>query len=413
MTRKEGGSGLVVEITRPLSTDWISHDAKKHRRTELPGKAAGALTLHTAAGRLGIVKKAMKLTDQGRGATRSKFKFLSISAVVGMGVLGSLGTVYADPIGDLRSLSVFKEADLNKLSNGEVLASKGPAMSFARGLSVQSAYVVRAPIKTTVGLQQQFNPMRHPELKVYAQGDFSGRGSPADFQGLAQVRGGGAVKEFVDATLGLPQESSKLQLTSAEAKSFSGGGSGDGAIPPAVVAFWSKVLAERAQSFASGGLSALPPYETTGSRIRVDEEVAQLIRDSGNVKTYFSSLISSTPIGGGRGSLPASQTWQLFDADGIGALSLSASYGHPAGDGWQSADLQYYASSAVYAVLTFYQLWPVKVGNEDATLVWRVDMTSAAQLGELRGVERLGSGAAMMREIQKAVKAFLHDSGAR
>jgi hypothetical protein len=359
------------------------------------------------------VKKAMNLPNQGRVARRRTFSFLSILTMAGMGVFGSLGTVNADPIGDLRSLSVFKDADLNKLSNGDVLAARGPAMNFVRGLSVQSAYVVRAPIKTTVSLQQQWNPTRHPELKVYAQGDFSGRGSPSDFQGLAQAHGGGAVKEFVDATLKLPQEASKLQLSNAEAKSFSGGGSSDGGVPPAVVAFWSKVLAERAQSFASGGLSAEAPYETTGSSIRVDQEVDQLIRESGNVKSYFGPLISSTPIGG-RGSAPASQSWQLFDADGIAALSLTASYGHPAGDGWQSVDLQYYASGAVYVVVTFYQLWPVKVGNADATLVWRIDMTSAAELGDLRGVERLGSGAAMMREIQRSVKAFLHDSpGAR
>ncbi len=352
----------------------------------------------------------MNLPDEGRGASRRIFNFWSKVTVVVVGVLGSLGTVNADPIGDLRSLSVFKDADLNKLSNGDVLASRGPAMNFARGLSVQSAYIVRAPIKTTLSLQQQWDPTRHPELKVYAQGDFSGRGSPSDFQGLAQARGGAAVKEFVDATLKLPQDASKLQLSNAEAKSFSGGGSSDGTLPPAVVAFWSKVLADRAQSFASGGLSGEAPYETTGSSIRVDQEVAQLIRESGNVRSYFGPLISSTPLGGGRGSLPASQSWQLFDADGTGALSLTASYGRPAGDGWQSADIQYYASDAVYAVITFYQLWPVKVGNQDATLIWRVDMTSAAELGDLRGVERLGSGAAMMREIQRGVKAFVRDS---
>ncbi len=333
--------------------------------------------------------------------------------MVTVGVLCSPGTVNADPISDLRSLSVFKDADLNKLANGDVLGARGPAMNFARGLSVQSAYIVRAPIKTTISLQQQWNPTRHPELKVYAQGDFSGRGSPSDFQGLAQARGGSAVKSFVDATLKLPQESSKLQLSNAEAKSFSGSGSGDGSVPPAVVAFWSKVLSDRVQSFASGGLSAEPPYETTGSAIRVDQEVAQLIRESGNVKSYFGPVISSSAIGGGRGSSPTSQSWQLFDADGLGALSLTASYGRPAGDGWQSADLQYYASGAVYAVVTFYQLWPVKVGNQDATLVWRVDMTSAAELGDLRGVERLGSGAAMMREIQRGVKAFLRDAPGR
>jgi hypothetical protein len=326
-----------------------------------------------------------------------------------MAFLGSLATVKADPISDLRSLSVFKDADLNKLAGGEVLASKGPAMSLARGLSVESAYVVRAPVKTTVSLQQQWNPTRHPELKVYAQGDLSGRATPANFGGLASVRSNSSVKAFVDATLKLPQDASKLQLSNAEVKSFVPGGSSDGAMPASVVAFWSKVLADRAQSFASGGLSGEAPYETSGSPVRVEEEVSRLIRDNGSVRSFFGPIISSTPIGGGR-STPASQSWQMFDADGVAAVSLTASYARPAGDGWQSADLQYYASGAVYAVVTFYQLWPIKVENQDATLIWRVDTTSAAELGELRGVERLGSGAAMMREIQKSVRAFLHDS---
>jgi len=325
-------------------------------------------------------------------------------------VLGPLVISKADPITDLRSLSVFKDADLGKMAGGDVLASKGPAMSSARGLSVETAYVVRAPVKATLALQNRWNPVSHPELKVYAQGDISGRGNPGDFQGLASVRSNSSVKAFVDATLKLPGDASKLQLSSAEVRLFSPGGSNEGAMPASVVTFWSKVLAQRAQSFASGGLAGLAPYDTSGSALRADQEVSELIRGSGNVRSNFGSLISSTPIGGGRGSSPTSQTWQMFDADGIAAVSLSAAYGKPAGDGWQSADLLYYASGGVYAVVTFYQMWPVKVDNRDATLVWRIDMTSAAEIGGLRGVERLGSGAAMMREIQKTVKAFLRDS---
>ena len=325
-------------------------------------------------------------------------------------MLGPLVISKADPITDLRSLSVFKDADLGKMAGGDVLASKGPAMSSARGLSVETAYVVRAPVKATLALQNRWNPVSHPELKVYAQGDISGRGNPGDFQGLASVRSNSSVKAFVDATLKLPGDASKLQLSSAEVRLFSPGGSNEGAMPASVVTFWSKVLAQRAQSFASGGLAGLAPYDTSGSALRADQEVSELIRGSGNVRSNFGSLISSTPIGGGRGSSPTSQTWQMFDADGIAAVSLSAAYGKPAGDGWQSADLLYYASGGVYAVVTFYQMWPVKVDNRDATLVWRIDMTSAAEIGGLRGVERLGSGAAMMREIQKTVKAFLRDS---
>jgi hypothetical protein len=344
------------------------------------------------------------------GRRVSNFKLFLTIITVAIGLLGPLVAIRADPISDLRSLSVFKDADLNKLANGDVLASKGPAMSFARGLSVESAYVVRAPVKTTVSLQQRWEPVRHPELKVYAQGDFSGRPNPATFQGLASTRVNSSVKAFVDATLRLPQDSSKLQLSNAEVKAFAPGGSSNGAMPASVVAFWSKVLAERAQSFASGGLSAEAPYETGGSTVRADEEVSRLIRENPNLRSYFGSLISSTPIGGGRGSAPSSQSWQMFDADGVAAVSLTASYGRPAGDAWQSADLQYYASGAVYAVVTFYQLWPLKVDNQDATLIWRVDITSSAELGGLRGVERLGSHAAMMREIQKSVRAFLQDN---
>ena len=181
-------------------------------------------------------------------------------------MLGPQVTSKADPITDLRSLSVFKDADLGKMAGGDVLASKGPAMSLARGLSVESAYVVRAPVKTTVALQQKWDPTRHPELKVYVQGDVSGRGNPGDFQGLASARSNSSVKAFVDATLRLPQDAAKLQLSNSEAKMFSPGGSGDGAMPASVVTFWSKVLAGRAQSFNSGGLGAEAPYETAGLR---------------------------------------------------------------------------------------------------------------------------------------------------
>jgi hypothetical protein len=353
--------------------------------------------------------EAFRIANLVIGRDCASHRLVSSLFAATIGVLGPQVTSKADPITDLRSLSVFKNADLGKMAGGEVLASKGRTMSFARGLSVESAYVFRAPVKTTVALQQQWNPTRHPELKIYVQGDVSGKGNTGDFQGLASVRSNSSVKAFVDATLKLPQDAAKLQLSNSEVKMFSPGAPG-GAMPASVVTFWSKVLEERAQSFNSGGLEAEPPIETAGTPVRVGEEVSRLIRDSGNVRTYFGSLISSTPIGGGRGSAPASQSWQMFDANGMAAVSLAASYGKPAGDGWQAADLQYYASGAVYTLLTFYQMWPVKVANQDATLVWRIDMISAERLGELRGVERLGSGAAMMREIQKSVKAFLRDS---
>src|ERR1700745_1046164 len=90
-------------------------------------------------------------------------------------VIAPILSAYADPITELRSLSVFKNADMAKLAAGDVLASQGPGMRFARGGSTESAYIVRAPVKTTVGLSQQWRPTQHPELGVYGQQDLSTR----------------------------------------------------------------------------------------------------------------------------------------------------------------------------------------------------------------------------------------------
>jgi len=314
----------------------------------------------------------------------------------------------SDPISDLRSVSVFKDADLSKLSGGDVLANRGPAMRFSRGLSVESAFIVRAPVKTTLGLLQNWNPTRHSELKVYLSGDLSGRG-PGEFQSLSMAPANSSVKAFVDATERLPGDPSKLQLSAAEIKEFAPGSGSEGAIPAAVVTFWSQVLSRRLKSFVSGGLSSQPAYQTAAGNIVPEEEIAALLKESPSARSQFAPLISSTAIGGGRGVAP-NLYWQLFDVEGQAAVSLNAFYARPAGDGWQTADLGYYSSGGFYALVSFHQLWPVQVNGSDATLVWRVDLTSASALSELRGVERLGSGAAMMREVQKGIKAFLRDA---
>jgi hypothetical protein len=332
------------------------------------------------------------------------------------GALAPTLTANADPITELRSVSVFKNADIAKLAAGDVLASQGPSMRFARGGSTESAFIVRTPVKTTVGVIQQWRPTQHPELRVWVQEDVSTRATPNDFQALASAPSNSSVKAFIDATEKLPGDASKLQLSSAEVKQYtSAGASGSGTIPAPVVAFWSQILAQRAKSFISGGLAAQPPYQTTGSTIVPADEAAHLLEERGSVRSQFSSLISSTPIGGGRGSLTPSFSWQLFHGGARGAVSLAAVsldafYAKSAGDGWQTADLGFYSSGGYYVALTLHQLWPVQVDGSEATLIWRVDLVSSAALGGLRGAERLGSGAAMMREIQTNVRAFLKDA---
>jgi hypothetical protein len=344
----------------------------------------------------------MKLTS-----LRKKFLFnCAFLAILAVALPPTLNAA-TDPISDLRSLSALKDVDLSKLSGDNVAATGAPNSRLARGMSVQSAYIVRAPVKTTLGLLQQWSPTRHPELRTYLQGDLPSRPGPESFRSLASAPSNSSVRAFVEATEQLPGDSSKLQLSSAEAKEYSAGASGGGGgIPGPVVAFWSQVLSERARSFASGGLRAEAAYQTD---ISPETEVAQLLDSSGSVRSHFSPIISATPLGGGGGSSP-SLSWQLFDANGQAAVSLNAFYTKPVADGYQTVDLGFYSSSGYYAAVTLEQLWPVQVDGRDATLIWRVDLVSSQAIADLHGTERLGSGAAMMREIQKTVRAFVKDA---
>ena len=73
----------------------------------------------------------------------------------------------ADPLAEMAAFSAFKGMTVEKLAAGSVKAARGPAMSFPRGLAVESCYIVRKPLAKTVEQHQQWSPAKHPELKVY------------------------------------------------------------------------------------------------------------------------------------------------------------------------------------------------------------------------------------------------------
>ncbi len=346
--------------------------------------------------------------------TGMNFPSLRLPSAAGALMLFLIAPAGADPLAELASFSAFKEIPLEKLAGGAVQSARGPTMSFPRGLAVENVYVVRKPLAKAAELHQQWSPVRHPELKVFLHGDLSGRPRPADFQKLASAPAHGAVKSFVAATQKLGSGATELQLSSAELKMWASGSApalvSGGALPPPVGGFWSAVLSQRAQAFLSGGLSRLPGYEMSKEPIRAAEEVARLLKESGKVRGQFASLIASTPLTGGRASLSPSAYWELADIEGQATVTLGASYYRPGADTWQAVDGQYYSSGGYYVLLTFYQLWPVKIGGQDCTLCWRGDLISAASLATLRGVERMGSGTTMMRETKKSVESLLKDA---
>ncbi|MGH8101365.1 MAG: hypothetical protein ACREIW_08705, partial [Chthoniobacterales bacterium] len=129
------------------------------------------------------------------------------------------------------------------------------------------------------------------------------------------------------------------------------------------------------------------------------------------IRKQFSGFLGQTGIGRGGGISPE-MYWELLNVDDRGVVTLGAYYNKAAANGaYQAADVLYYASGGYYVSLTLYQMWPVSVQGKASTLVWRGDMISSASLGSLHGVERLGSEAAMMKEISKAITFFRQDMG--
>ena len=323
-----------------------------------------------------------------------------------------LTTARADAISDLASFSIFGKVDLAQLAKSDVKTAHGPPMSNARFLAVQSCYVVPGSPNQQIEALRRWNPTKHRELKVFLHSDLPSNPTPANFEQLKNAPGNSSVRSFVAATQKLGPE---LQVSKDEAKKFVGGTGGGGVMPAPVATFWADVLTARTKSFVSGGMSAQPPYDHAGPSVKASEEVNGLLRDEGKIRSQFSGLLGATGIGRGAGSLRPELYWELLDVDDQGVVTLGASYNRGGTGGtYQAADVLYYASGGYYVALTLYQMWPVTVEGKPSTLVWRGDMISAASLGTLHGVERLGSESMMMKNITKAVTLFRRDtSGGR
>ena len=327
------------------------------------------------------------------------FLFLAVLSLV------SPCGVRADPASEMGAFSVFGNVDPGKLR--EVSTKRGPEMSVGRDLSVQSCYVVPGSPAQALTALAQWDASRHRELQIYVHGDLPAAPSPASFAKLGGAPENSSVKALVTLT---QKGSPELQLTKEEAKRLgAASGEGKGAMPEPVQAFWAGVLAERAQSFASGGAARQPGYDFTGQDIRPGAELASLLSQQPKIRQQFAGFLGENGVLGGRGSLKKDLYFELIDVDDVGALTLGSFSSKPVGSGFQAADVTYYASNGYYAGITLYQMWPVDVGGQPSTLVWRGDMISAASLASLHGVEKLGSESAMMKDIAKAVRLLKGD----
>ena len=300
----------------------------------------------------------------------------------------------ADPLADLAKYSALGRVDLGQLAGGKVISVRGPTLSAARDLSVQSLYLVHAPLPKALEMHKQWDATKHPELKVYLHHDLPAKPALADF--TVGLPSNSAVRELVSATLKLP-DAKGLQLSAEEAKSFHGSNA------QAVRDFWAQLLFHRASLYAGGGVAGQPPYDFDGGGSTPKGEVGRLLTEQPKIHAAFEGIIKE------RGISTPSPYWELFDAGGQANFLLGSAFSTSSGDSAQLLDLEYYATGGFYANVTLYQMWAVTIENKPATLVWRVDCVSSQELSELQGTERIGSAAGLRSEVTRTINLFQQD----
>ena len=342
----------------------------------------------------------------------SSFAIPGLSLLLALLAFGPVRHALADPVSDLAAFSAFENIDPAKLAGAKPLGGRGAPISFPRGLAVQSCYVLPLPLREAVAFQKEWKATRHPELKVYLHRDLSLKAAPSEFQTISSAPDNSAVRALVAATQALNPERPELQLSAGEAKLFNKAAAdgASGAMPPAVAAFWSRVLQQRTAAFVAGGASKQPAYANEGEPVRSSEEIVQLLKEQPKIAHQFKTLLDESGWQNGGGKLTPSLSMELFDVEGLGAFSLGAAYAKSTGESAQTLDVQFYSSGGYFALITLHQFWPVKIGSKEATLVWRGDLLSSASLAELHGVERLGSSGAMMKAIQKNIGFLQKDA---
>jgi hypothetical protein len=101
-------------------------------------------------------------------------------------------------------------------------------------------------------------------------------------------------------------------------------------------------------------------------------------------------------------SIPTAPAASEFPAETTGTAAPMA----PAHGPVLVADIEYYLNSGIYVSIELEQLSPVTVNGQEATVVWRDDLVSTANVAYLHGTERLASGMIMLQDVKQAVDAF-------
>jgi hypothetical protein len=340
-----------------------------------------------------------------------KFPRAGALLILGLGIFAA-APLRADLNGDL-AFTAFSNVDVNALAGGAVLQARGGLLSFPRGITSQSLYIIDA---LPADVQQKlihWNPAGHPELKVWLHKlALPAQPTAADFSELGSLPDNSSVQFQIDATAKFDPNNPSLQVSKQEAQWIATTAAQEKDPKALFVKAWSQILAGRIASFLSGR-GASDVDIAGGGDIHPLSEVKSLLHSDIKVYGQYQRLLNQTPakalaatVAIAARTAPADLYYECFDVEGSAALGTGAVYQGVNGTAIQSADIEYYVNSGIYAEIELEQLWPITVNGKTETLVWRDDLVSAPNIAYLHGTERLASGMIMLQETKGGIEAF-------
>jgi hypothetical protein len=320
----------------------------------------------------------------------------------------------ADPLASLKEFSLFKQADLNRLLDGEILAERGSLMNFPNGISAQTCFAVAGSAEDVAKRLQVWDPSPHRELKVYAFHLLHNPCDLADFKSLSFKSSERPVRWLLDKTLATKENKSELNLSRAEAHALTQCLK-TSAEPDKAGDCWAQLLFARASAFQRNGLGGSASYEVAGQTVSPAAQLHSMLLEQLEIAREFLPVLKASGLLPSRDIAPPppAHYWSFFEADHHATLNLGAVYLTAVGDHYQAMDEEYYVCGNYYTSATLYEIWPIQVGQRTGALVWRGDFFAAPSLSFTKGTERIAYGAIMLQEIKKEIRSFQEDVKAK
>jgi hypothetical protein len=328
--------------------------------------------------------------------------------ILGLGIIVT-GPLRADLNTDLTFTS-FHDVDVNAMAGGAILQVRGTIMTFPRGITSQSLFIIHAAPTDVANRLLTWNPASHADLKVWLHKSLPPQPTINDFVDLGNLPDNKSVQFQIDSTADFDPAHPSLQVSKEEAQLIANMAAQEKNPKALFVKVWSQILLGRINNFLSGRASTDYDASSTGD-VHPISDVKSLLHSEIKIYGQYQNLLNQTPFKALAGSsatriAPKNLYCDIFDVQGSAAMGTGAIYQAPRGNSIQSVDVEYYTNYGVYTTIELEQMWPITVNGQAATLVWRDDLVSAPNVAYLHGTERLASSMIMLQETKGGVQAF-------